>query len=1016
MDHQIQDCPATLGAQSAGSGRAGSSTTVQQSRVGGSRQRDRGRGRGRAEGSFVRTEGRGSRPQSQAKVYAMTRQEAQDSPDVVAGMLLISDIEAFALLDPGSTHSFIAPHMAYRLHGDREMLLYGLEVSTPLGSTTALGEVCKGCSIQIDQAVLRADLIVLPLREIDVILEMDWLTAHRAIMDYYTKKGGCEAYLAHVIDTRVEQRLQDIPVVREFPDVFPDELPGLLPDRETEFTIDLIPGTAPISIPPYRMAPWAEGAEGSIPGVLWRRDLSGPVSHLGELQQLNRVTVKNKYPLPRIDDLFDQLQGAQVFTKLDLRSGYYQLKIAEADVPKSAFRSRYGHFEFLVMPFGLTNAPVAFMALMNKIFQPYLDQFVIVFIDDILVYSRNRQEHSEHLRIILQTMREKQLYAKFSKCEFWLDQVIFLGHIVTGEGIQVDPSKVEAVLKWEAPRNVSEIRSFLGLVGYYRRFVEGFSLISAPLKKLLRKNVTFRWTEECQRSFEELKYRLTTAPVLAIPSGTGGFEVYSDASHQGLGCVLMQYDRVVAYASRQLRSHEVNYPVHDLELAAVVFALKIWRHYLYGETFHIFTDHKSLRYLLSQRELNLRQRRWLELLKDYDCTFEYHPGKAIVVADALSRKSHTSTAQIQAMRLPNLIQLRALNMQLNLEKDGVLLATLTLRPMLLDRIRRVQDKDPVLVRLIEKIKADSSSEFELRDGTLWIGQRLCVLDVDDLRREILEEAHMAAYAMHPGTTKMYNTLKPHFWWPVRENNSLDQLAQKYVTEIVRLHGVPVSIVSDRDSRFTSRFWQSLQSAMGTRLHFSTAFHPQTDGQSERTIKTVEDMLRACVLEFRGVWDQYLALIEFTYNNHYHSSIGMAPYEALYGRQCRSPLYWDEEGVRMIESPELIQDTVDKVKLIRSRIKVAQDRQKSYVDQHRREMEYNVGDRVFLRVSPWRGVLRFGKKGKLSPRYISPYEIIERIGPLAYRLALPSEMSQLHDVFHMSILRRYRSDPTHVIPA
>ncbi|KAJ8759212.1 hypothetical protein K2173_006672 [Erythroxylum novogranatense] len=310
------------------------------------------------------------------------------------------------------------------------------------------------------------------------------------------------------------------------------------------------------------------------------------------------------------------------------------------------------------------------------------------------------------------------------------------------------------------------------------------------------KHVAFRWTEECQKSFEELKHRLTTAPVLAIPSGTGGFEVYSDASHQGLGYVLMQHGRVIAYASRQLRAHEVNYPVHDLE-----------------------------------------HRRWLELLKDYDCTIEYHPGKANVVADALSRKSHTSTAQIQVSRLPNLIQLRALN----------------------------------------KVKSDTGSEFELRDETLWLEQRLCVPDVDDLRREILEEAHMTAYAMHPGTIKMYNTLKPHFWWPgmkkqVAEyvsrcmtcqqvkaehqapNNSLDQLAQKYVAEIVRLHGVPVSIVSDRDPRFTSRFWQSLQSVLGTRLNFSTTFHPQTDGQSERTIKTVEDMFRACVLEFRGAWD------------------------------------------------------------------------------------------------------------------------------------------------------------------
>ena len=328
-----------------------------------------------------------------------------------------------------------------------------------------------------------------------------------------------------------------------------------------------------------------------------------------DYRQLNRVTIKNKYPLPRVDDLFDQLQGSRVFSKIDLRSGYHQLRIANADVQKTVFRTRYGHYEFLVMPFGLTNAPAVFMALMNKVFQPYLDKFVIVFIDDILVYSRDEEEHANHLRLVLQTLREKQLYAKFNKCEFWLDQVVFLGHIVSGEGIKVDPKKIEAVLNWEPPKNVPELRSFLGLAGYYRRFVKGFSIIAAPLTKILRKHVEYKWTEACQSSFEELKAKFTTAPVLVSPSGTGGFVVYSDASYQGLGCVLMQHGRVIAYASRQLRPYEISYPTHDLELAAVVFALKIWRHYLYGETFQIFTDHKSLKYLLSQKELNMRQRR-----------------------------------------------------------------------------------------------------------------------------------------------------------------------------------------------------------------------------------------------------------------------------------------------------------------------------------------------------------------------------------------------------------------------
>ncbi|CAL9026823.1 unnamed protein product, partial [Prunus brigantina] len=293
--------------------------------------------------------------------------------------------------------------------------------------------------------------------------------------------------------------------------------------------------------------------------VLFVKKKDGTMRLCIDYRQLNKVTVRNK-------------------------SGYHQLRIREEDVPKTAFRTRYGHYEFLVMPFGLTNAPAAFMDLMNRVFRRYLDRFVIVFIDDILVYSKSRKAHMKHLEIVLGTLRRRQLYAKFSKCQFWLDRISFLGHVISAEGIYVDPQKIEAVMNWPQPTSVTEIRSFLGLAGYYRRFVEGFSVIAASLTRLTRKGVKFEWSDECEKSFTELKTRLTTAPVLALPDDSGNFVIYSDASQQGLGCVLMQHGKVIAYASRQLKKHELNYPVHDLELAAVVFALKIWRHYLYGET------------------------------------------------------------------------------------------------------------------------------------------------------------------------------------------------------------------------------------------------------------------------------------------------------------------------------------------------------------------------------------------------------------------------------------------------
>ena len=285
--------------------------------------------------------------------------------------------------------------------------------------------------------------------------------------------------------------------------------------------------------------------------------------------------MKNKYPLPRIDDLMDQLKGAVVFSKIDLRSGYHQIRVRDQDIPKTAFRTRYGHFEFAVMSFGLTNAPAVFMDYMNRIFRPYLDKFVVVFIDDILIYSKTHEEHEQHLRLVLEVLKEKKLYAKLSKCEFWLEEVKFLGHVVSKGGIAVDPSKIEAVMNWDRPTTVTEIRSFLGLAGYYRRFIKGFSQIALPLTKLTRKNTQFLWNPDCEKSFQDLKGRLTSTPVLILPDPNVPYEVYCDASGKGLGCVLMQNRQVVAYASRQLKPHEVNYPTHDLELAAIVFALKI---------------------------------------------------------------------------------------------------------------------------------------------------------------------------------------------------------------------------------------------------------------------------------------------------------------------------------------------------------------------------------------------------------------------------------------------------------
>jgi hypothetical protein len=477
-------------------------------------------------------------------------------------------------------------------------------------------------------------LIVLPSHVIDVILGMDWLTKHNGVIscadntillkDHQGKSVSCQAQPPTQDPMVFNLAEESISVVEEFMDVFLEELPGMPLEREVEFYIDLIPGTTPIAKRPYRMAP-TELAElklqiaelqqkgyicpSSSPWgapVLFVTKKDGSMRMCIDYRSLNEVTIKNKYPLPRIDDLFDQLQWAKYFSKIDLRSGYHQLRIKEADIQKTVFVTRYGQYEFTVMPFGLNNAPVFFMNLMNKVFMEELDKFVVVFIDDILIYSKSRKDHEHHLRIVLGRLRAHQLYAKLSKCEFWLEKIAFLGHILTVEGIEVDPSKVEAVSKWKQPSNVSEVRSFLGMSGYYRCFIKGFSSIARPMTELLKKVNKFVWTPKCEESFQIIKNKLTTTPVLTLPDILQNFVIFCDASRQGLGCVLMQNEKVIAYASRLLKPHEHNYPTHDLELAAIVHALKIWRHYLIGNKCHIFTDHKSLKYIFTQPDLNLR--------------------------------------------------------------------------------------------------------------------------------------------------------------------------------------------------------------------------------------------------------------------------------------------------------------------------------------------------------------------------------------------------------------------------
>ncbi|GJV95305.1 putative reverse transcriptase domain-containing protein [Tanacetum coccineum] len=685
----------------------------------------------------IKNQNRGDKarvPDARGRAYVLGGGDVNPGSNTVTGTFLLNDHHAYMLFDSGADRSFVSNTFSTLL----DITPYALDVSYAVeladGRTSETNTMLRGCTLGLLGHPFNIDLMPIDLGSFDVIIGMDWLAKNHAVIvcdekivripygneilivqgdkgakekkstlsiiscekaQKYMEKG-CQLFLAQVTvkekDKSNEKRLEDVPTVRDFPEVFPEDLPGLPPTRQVEFQIDLVPGAAPVARAPYRLAPSTQLQELSDKGfirpssspwgapVLFVKKKDGSFRMCIDYRELNKITVKNRYPLPRIDDLFDQLQGSSVYSKIDLRSGYHQLRVRDEDIPKMAFRTRYGHYEFQVMPFGLTNAPAVFMDLMNRVCRPYLDKFVIVFIDDILIYSKTKEEHDVHLRLILELLKKEELYAKFSKCDFWLSKVQFLGHVIDSEGRHVDPAKIESIKDWESPKTPTEIRQFLGLAGYYRRFIEGFSKISKPMTKLTQKNVKFNWGEKEETAFQTLK----------------------------------------------------------------------------------------------QRKRN------------------YSP--------------YASTAQLKIQ-----------------EKR-------TKRHMICDRSY----------------------------NRSWIP---CF---GNLRALIMHESHKSKYSIHPGSDKMYQDLKKLYWWPNMK------------AEIATYVG------------FVSQFWQSLQEAFGTQLDMSTAYHPETDGQSERTIQTLEDMLRACVIDFGKGWDRHLPLIEFFYNNSYHTSIKAAPFEALYGRKCRSP--------------------------------------------------------------------------------------------------------------------------------
>lgn len=772
-----------------------------------------------------------------------------------------------------------------------------------------------------------------------------------------------------------------------------------------------------------------------------------------DFRKLNSLTVKNKFPIPVIEDLLDELHGAKFFSKLDLRSGYHQIRMNPEDIHKTAFRTFLGHFEYLVMPFGLSNAPGTFQALMNKIFSPYLRVFVLVFFDDILIYSKTLQEHEEHIKIVLQVLRENQLFAKLSKCVFAEKQVEYLGHIISAEGVATDPKKISAIADWPVPDNTTKLRSFLGLAGYHRRFIKNYGLICRPLHDLLKKG-NFLWTPAHTTAFSQLQQALISAPVLALPNFSQPFVLETDASGKGIGAVLMQQGRPLAYYSSALCPRNAAMSTYEKEALAILEALKKWRHYLLGNEVIIKTDQQSLKFITDQKLTEGVQHKLMMKLLEFNFTIQYKKGAENRVADALSRL------------LPKCMAISAPV------------------PTWTEELVESYLADPASKILQEKLllhKDHTLDDYTITSGIIRFKGKLFVGKVPELRHKLLTALHSSPVGGHSGVRATYHRVKGIFYWPglkadvesfiascptcqraksehclqpglleplpvadmAWEHISMDfieglpnsggkevilvvvdrftkyahfipishpysvlTVAQAVVDNIIKLHGPPKMIISDRDRIFTSKLWKDIFAALQVELRYSSAYHPQTDGQTERVNQCLETYLRCMTTQAPKKWNSWLPLAEFWYNSTYHTAIKMSPFQALYGfpppmiAELAIPGPEDEEAQDFLTAKQSMLDQ------LKENLSQAQNRMKRFADMKRVERSFEPGDLVYLKMAPYR-LAAFGFRGaiKLHNKFYGPFLVTQKVGRAAYKLQFPSHV-KIHPVFHVSQLKKH----------
>uniref|UniRef100_A0A2N9IS51 Reverse transcriptase n=1 Tax=Fagus sylvatica TaxID=28930 RepID=A0A2N9IS51_FAGSY len=827
----------------------------------------------------------------------------------------------------------------------------------------------------------------------------------------FAKKPVNQGLLLQIIQQPAEALdLQQIPaeiqqVLEQFASIF-KEPKGLPPLRGHEHQILLKEGTQPICQRPYRY-PYYQKTEiekivkellnsGSIrpsqspfsSPVLLVRKSDGSWRMCIDYRGLNKETIKDKFSIPEVDELLDELHGAWVFSKLDLRSGYHQIRMKKGDIEKTAFRTHEGHYEYLVMPFGLTNAPSTFQALMNEVFKPHLRKFVLVFFDDILIYSKTLEDHVNHLKMVLQLLLKHHLFAKRSKCVFAAKEVEYLGHIISGLGVQTDPKKTAAMMAWPAPKTLKALRGFLGLTGYYRKFIKAYGQIAAPLTSLLKKDA-FGWNEDAGKAFEQLKLAVSNPPVLALPNFNKSFVVECDASGYGIGAVLMQESRPIAYYSQGLKGKNLFLSTYEKELLAL--------------------------------------QKWITKLLGYPFVVEYKKGKENVVADALSRQADSEL----------MLEIdKAGRMQ---ENEGAMLWNISFpSPTWLIELKQGYEEDESTKELLQALLTGGHSGYlktlqRAKRDWYWQGMKQDIkehIKQCDICQRIKNETVKPAGLLQPLPIpyRPWHSISMDFIEGLPNSNKqnvilviVDRLT-KYVhflslahpytaakvaflfmQNVFKLHGLPSSIVSDRDTAFTSTFWQELFTRQGTDLAMSTAYHPQTDGQTEVVNRSLEQYLRAFAADKPSQWANWLPLAEYWFNTNYHTSTKTTPFEALYGYPPPRLLEYIPGTTRVEAVDDYLYTRQQALSLLKTNLVAAQERMKLQADKNRTEREFLVGDWVYLRLQPFKQRSMHQKMGKLAPKFYGPYQILEKVGAVAYKLDLPND-ALIHPVFHVSCLK------------